>query len=99
MPNPVYDAQKIASKRKAKQRSRILLGLVVVGVVSAAAILPLTYAWSREAYANKNKKDAEKAIVQYAAVIEQNNQLQIGEGAVKAIEEGVPAFTKVVCYC
>lgn len=97
LPNPVYDAQKIASKRKAKQRSRILLGLVVVGVVSAAAILPLTYAWSREAYANKNKKDAEKAIVQYAAVIEQNNQLQIGEGAVKAIEEGVPAFTKVVC--
>jgi len=97
LPNPVYDAQKIASKRKAKQRTQILLGLVVVGVVAAAAILPLSYAWSREALANKDKKDAEKAIVQYADVIEKNNQLQIGETAVKQIREGVPAFTKVVC--
>ena len=97
LPNPVYDAQKIATKRKVKQRSRILLGLVVAGSITAAAVLPLTYAWSREAYANKNRNDAEKAIVKYAAVIEKNDQLQIGESAVKAIEEGVPAFTKVVC--
>lgn len=97
LPNPVYDAQKIASKRKAKQRTQILIGLIVVGSVLAAAILPLGYVKAREAVATKSQKDAEKAIVQYADVIEQNRQLEIGNAAVDALKTEVPAYTKVVC--
>ena len=87
LPNPVYDAQKIASKRKAKQRTQVLLGLIVVGAVLAAAILPLGYVKAREALATKNQKDAEKAIVKYADVIADNEQLEIGEMQSKPLKK------------
>lgn len=97
LPNPVYDAQKIQAKRKAKQRTQILIGLIVVGAVLAAAILPLGYAWTRKSVAELAKNNAEDDIKKYAVVIEQNNQLQEGESAVDAIETGVPSYTKLVC--
>ncbi len=97
LPNPVYDAQVVASKRRAKQRKLFLVSTISVAAVLALAILPLGYAKTREALATSNREDAEKKIVQYQALIEANEQLEIGEGAVQVLETGVPAYTKIVC--
>lgn len=97
LPNPVYDAQKELSKRKAKQRTMILFSLIGIGAIAALAIVPLFYAKTREWVATERKENAEKQIVKYQALIDANTKLQAGESAVKVLEEGVPAYTKAVC--
>lgn len=97
LPNPVYDQQKIQSARKAKQRTRIFLSMVVIGVILALAIVPLFIAWGQEKWATTNKNEAETKLEGYAKIIQDNADLLIGENAEKQLKTGVPAYTRIVC--
>ena len=97
LPNPVYDAQKLAAKAKAKQRTVMTMSAGVIAVILALASIPLGYAKTREALATSSKNEAEKNIIKFRPLIFANDQLAAGESAVEALETSVPAYTKVIC--
>ncbi len=97
LPNPVYEAQKALAKRKAKQRFVALVSLIALGAIVAAAALPWFWMKGREVWAEDQKRRAEADIVEFQALIDKNETLKRGEAAVKVIEEGIPAYTRIIC--
>lgn len=97
LPNPVYDNEKITARKKAKQRSIVLISLLAFVAVIAMIAFPLIYITLKE---HSTRDDKNVALTQLAAkqeVINLNDKLLLGETAVNVLEVGLPAYTKSIC--
>ena len=97
LPNPVYDAEKLNNRRKAKQRSVFLISLISIVALISLIAFPLIYQTIREHNSNNDKNSALEALATKQKVIDANDKLILGETAVNTLEGGLPAYTKALC--